>query len=210
MNKIGFVTFATPDYEEKYFKQFEESVKRFCPFAEVILLRKDKLPQPLNTFLRYWWLREAIIETIHDKRFTHVYMIDVDTKFVNDVKEEEIVGDLVAVQHCGYVNQPPFVHPMGYFRTDTQSIYYGGGFIGGRTDIILKLCEEVSLMTESELSLKRIPVWNDETLMNFALNNGLTPTKVLDPSFHYPDHPERYIKEIWGRDYTPKLMLITK
>ena len=211
MNKVGFITFATNDYKEKYYKDFVQSVRVHVPFvAEIILFENPKLPKPLNTLLRYWWIDKAREQFIKDG-FTHLYMIDVDTKFVNDVSVEEIIGDLVAVQHCGYVGKPNFVYPIDpRLDNGNKERYYGGGFIGGKTDTFLELCSRISHITETFLENKSIPIWDDESMLNAMLNTVMRPTKVLDPSFHYPDHPERYIKEIWGRDYTPKLILITK
>jgi len=52
--------------------------------------------------------------------------------------------------------------------------------------------------------------WNDESHWNKYLFDN-PPSVVLDPSYVYPDSLiEGYYKKIWGRDYTPRIITLTK
>ena len=55
-----------------------------------------------------------------------------------------------------------------------------------------------------------VAIWNDETHWNRYLFDN-PPSVILDPGYIYPDSLiEDYYKKIWGRDYTPKIITLTK
>ena len=55
-----------------------------------------------------------------------------------------------------------------------------------------------------------IAIWNDESHWNHYLHDN-TPSVILNPAYIYPDSliAEYYVK-IWGRNYSPKIMTLTK
>ncbi len=55
-----------------------------------------------------------------------------------------------------------------------------------------------------------IPIWNDESAWNKYLFLN-PPTVYLTPSYVYPDSLNTaYYQKLWGRNYVPKLITLTK
>lgn len=55
-----------------------------------------------------------------------------------------------------------------------------------------------------------IPIWNDETAWNKYLFLN-PPSVVLNPSYVYPDSLNTaYYQRVWGRNYVPRLITLTK
>lgn len=143
----------------------------------------------------------------------YLFYFDVDCKFVNLVSTE-IYGDLVGVQHAGYVglNGPTetneksklFLPPERYKR------YFGGGMSGGNSKEYLKLSQWCENKINEDISNGITPIFHDETAINtyFALNE---PDVILSPSFHYPQSNMEHYNRIWNnKNYLPKLLLLDK
>ena len=61
-----------------------------------------------------------------------------------------------------------------------------------------------------EMNKNYIPRWNDESAWNKYLFLN-PPTVYLDPSYVYPDSLiNAYYVKLWGRNFVPKLVTITK
>lgn len=106
-----------------------------------------------------------------------------------------------------------------------EPLYLAGGFQGGRADVFIKAMKEMRDMVDEDFTKNNhIPIWNDESIWN-AYNFYNTPlTKrgipsglmaddvvVLSPSFIYPDSLiGPYYKKLWGKNYVPKIITLTK
>lgn len=145
----------------------------------------------------------------------YLFYVDVDCLFV-DFIGEDILGNLVGVQHCGYVNK------KGPLETNKNSCtyieesnplkyktYFGGGFSGGRSENYIKLSEKCDEWKDLDLSKNIMPIWHDETLINKYFSENY-PDVVLTPSYHYPQSNINYYKNIWKKDYNPKILLLDK
>jgi len=141
-------------------------------------------------------------------KMDYLYYVDADSLFVDSI-DDEILGDLVGVTHCGYYKR------QGTFETNKNSklyhplektknaVYYGGGFSGGLSSKYLELSQE------EDLNNNIMPLWHDETFLNYYFINN-PPQITLSPSYHYPqDNPEIYKK--WSPDnFIPKILLLEK
>lgn len=148
----------------------------------------------------------------------YLYYVDVDSLFVDNITPEEIIGDLVGVQHCGYINQ------TGPYENNSKSSlyvnqhnhhkkyknYFGGGFSGGRKDKYLELSQWCKTMIDLDVSNGVIPIWHDETALNrYFLDHE--PTTILSPSYHYPQSNIEHYKNIWlPQVFQPKILLLDK
>lgn len=180
---------------------------------------------PLPTLHRYHlFLREEELL----KEYDFIYYCDADMKFVSRVGDE-ILGDLVAAQHPMYAirreYQPPyepndksvnFIPRPGRVIDENgkkrfEPLYFAGGFQGGRSENFIAAMKEMKDLVDTDFTDNGyIPIWNDETVWNKYLFTH-PPTVVLNPSYIYPDSLiSNYYMKVWGRNYVPKLITITK
>jgi hypothetical protein len=92
-----------------------------------------------------------------------------------------------------------------------QPLYFAGGFQGGRSENFIKAMKEMKTMVDTDFTDNGyIPIWNDESVWNAYLFKN-PPSVVLNPSYIYPDSLNKaYYQKIWGRNYVPKLVTLTK
>ncbi len=180
---------------------------------------------PLPTLLRYnlFLQQEEYIE-----KFDYLFYIDVDMEIVDWIGEEILGNDLTAAQHPMYALrqnlQPPYepnpnstayIPRPGRIIEENGSkrfepLYYAGGFQGGKTEDFIKAMKVMRKRIDEDMSKNYIARWNDESHWNRYLFE-VPPAIVLNPSYIYPDSliGEYYLK-IWGRNYSPKIMTLTK
>lgn len=145
----------------------------------------------------------------------YLYYIDVDSLFVDNVGKADILSDLVLVQHCGYFNLPGPVeenkNSCMYLEQEKYKFYAGGGFQGGKSGIYLELAKTCYEMIEKDLSNDIIPRWHDETALNWYSAFVKEPSKILTPSYHFPQGETNHYRSIWGKNkFKPKLLLLDK
>lgn len=180
---------------------------------------------PLPTLHRYHlFLRQEELLREYD----YVFYVDADMKFVSRVGNE-ILGDLVGAVHPmyhlrqGYV--PPyepnsassaFIPRTGRVISEGgkkrfQQLYFAGGFQGGRSDKFIEAMKVMKDRIDEDFSKNNYTaIWNDESHWNkYCFENP--PDVVLSPSYIYPDSLiNEYYRPLWGRNYVPKLITITK
>lgn len=185
---------------------------------------------PLPTLFRYslFLKEEALL-----REYDYVFYCDADMAFVSRVGDEILGEGLTIAQHPMYATAKMFVPPyepneksesyiprLGRVTTTNgkkifQPLYLAGGFQGGRTDLWISAMQEMKEMIDKDFSKNYIPIWNDETAWNaYLFKSGLDKdpkTIVLNPSYIYPDSLNKvYYQKVWGRNYVPKLVTITK
>ena len=70
--------------------------------------------------------------------------------------------------------------------------------------------KDMKKMIDDDFSKNYIPIWNDESVWNRYLFEN-PPSVVLSPSYVYPYSLNKvYYQKIWGRNYVPKIITITK
>lgn len=180
---------------------------------------------PMPTLLRY---NLFLQQEEYLKQFDYIFYIDVDMHIVDWIGEEILGNGLTAAQHPMYALrqnlQPPYEpnpNSTAYIprpgrildengKLRFEPLYYAGGFQGGKTEDFIKAMRVMRSNIEKDMNNNYIARWNDESHWNRYLFE-VPPTVVLGPEYIYPDSliADYYIK-IWGRNYSPKIMTITK
>lgn len=179
---------------------------------------------PLPTLHRYHlFLREEKLLSEYD----YVFYCDADMKFVSRVGEE-VLGELVAAPHPGYYVRKEYIPPYEPNSESTSFIprpgrvieenggkrfvpfYAAGGFQGGKADTFISAMKVMRDMIDDDFKNGYIPIWNDESAWNKYLFEN-PPTVYLDPSYVYPDSLNKsYYQKVWGRNFVPRLITVTK
>src|SRR3990167_4813466 len=180
---------------------------------------------PMPTLMRYHLFLQ---QEDYLKQFDYIFYIDVDMR-ITDWIGEEILGDgLTAAQHPMYALRqnynPPhepnpesaaYIPRPGRIKDENgkkrfEPLYFAGGFQGGRAEDFIKAMKEMRKNIDDDFSRNYIAIWNDETHWNKYLFTT-PPAVVLNPSYIYPDSlvADYYVK-VWGRNYSPKIMTLTK
>jgi histo-blood group ABO system transferase len=124
--------------------------------------------------------------------------------FVDQVGDE-ILGERVATLHPGFIGK------RGSYETDPRSLacvyptegayYFAGGFYGGKSEEVLKICRVLSERIDQDLKDGVIAVWHDESHWNrYCIDHP--PTVVLTPSYCYP--------ESWQLGFRKRLLALDK
>ncbi len=186
----------------------------------------ESAPWPMPTLMRYHLMlpQEEVL-----REYDYVFYCDIDMRFVN-VVGDEILGDgLTAAQHPMYAvrrelippyepnpNSSAYIPRPGRVINEPskppkfESLYYAGGFQGGKTDKWIDAMKGMKKSIDDDFVKDYIAIWNDEAHWNKYLFEN-PPSVVLSPSYIYPDSliDEYYVK-VWGKNYPPKLVTITK
>ncbi len=142
---------------------------------------------------------------------------------------DEILGDgLTAAEHPMYSLDTRYIPPYepnpesaayiprpgrisGHGKSKRfRPLYFAGGFQGGRTEPWIAAMKTMKELIDKDFVKNYIPIWNDESVWNrYCFDNP--PGIVLNPSYVYPDSlNSAYYRKIWGRNYVPKIITITK
>ena len=190
----------------------------------VTIFPTEPFQWPLPTLMRYnLFLQQE--EKL--KEYDFLYYVDADMKFVSRVGDE-IFGDLVMAKHPMYDLARMYIPPYepnpksaSYIprpgrvieengKKRFEPLYAAGGFQGGRTDVFIKAMKAMKENIDKNFVKNYVDIWNDETAWNFYLFKH-PPTVVLSPSYVYPDSLNKgYYQKVWGRNYVPKIVTITK
>jgi hypothetical protein len=150
-------------------------------------------------------------------------------KFVSKVGDEILGEGLTAAQHPMYAIRREYIPPYEPNKKSTsyiprpgrvvekdgkkrlEPLYFAGGFQGGRSANFIKAMKVMKEMIDKDFANNSyIPIWNDESAWNAYLFKN-PPTVVLNPSYIYPDSLNKvYYQKLWGRNYVPKIVTLTK
>lgn len=182
---------------------------------------------PMPTLMRYHLFLQ---QEEYLQKFDYIFYIDVDMRIVDWIGEEILGDGLTAAEHPMYRLKPNFYPPYepninsaAYIRRPGKVIidengkqrfnpyYYAGGFQGGRTGDFIKAMKVMRKNIDHDFDNNYIAIWNDESHFNKYLFDN-PPSVVLSPSYIYPDSliSDYYVKQVWGRNYSPKIMTLTK
>ena len=191
----------------------------------VKVFETEPIEWPMPTLMRYHLFLQ---QEEYLSQFDYIFYIDVDMR-ITDWIGEEILGDgLTAATHPMYYLRHNYIPPYepnpessAYIprpgriieesgKKRFEPLYYAGGFQGGRTEDFIKAMKEMRKNVDDDFTRNYIAIWNDETHWNKYLFNN-PPAIVLNPSYIYPDSlvAEYYVK-LWGRNFSPKIMTLTK
>lgn len=144
------------------------------------------------------------------KEFDYVYLFDADVDLVDTVGEE-VLQDLVGVLHPWKILEDKSVYPYetrqestAYVRDDQRNKYYAAAFVGGKSEVFLKMAEVISSrVTEDEKNCVTA-IWHDESHLNkYFVEN---PPTDLSPSYMFPEELIGNSRYPWS----PKIVAINK
>lgn len=192
----------------------------------VTVIPTEPCPWPLPTLHRFHlFLRQE--EKL--KEYDYIFYCDADMQFVSKVGDEILGDGLTSAQHPMYAIRreylPPYepnpkstsyIHRPGRVvnvdgKKRFETLYFAGGFQGGKTEDFITAMKSMVDMIDTDFSKNNyIPIWNDESVWNKYLLTT-PPSVVLSPSYIYPDSLNKaYYRKVWGRNYVPKLVTLTK
>jgi hypothetical protein len=164
-------------------------------------------PWPHATLYRFHFFKKYMSKiTGH-----YVFYIDADTIITAPISKD-VLSPRTVVAHCGFVNGG------GSFETNPKSMafvpmsmrkeYVGGGFFGFDLVNFKLITDKAIEMINADLSAGIMPVWQDESVLNCIIAN-MGYTKLLSPSYHYPEANPR-IWNSWKEQYPCKILLLNK
>lgn len=208
--------------------QFVKSVR---DMPGVSVFPTESIEWPFPTLLRYnLFLQQE--EKLKD--YDYIFYCDVDMQFANVVGDEILGLGLTVAPHPGYATKkemwPPYEpnpDSASYIKRPGKVVimdgkprfmpfYCAGGFQGGTSETFIKAMKETKNLIDKDLSKNYIPIWNDETAWNkfvfdLQTDEEISRTVFLTPAYIYPDSLiNEYYTKIWGRNYQPKLITLTK
>lgn len=208
----GAKKFFLPHHEVDYFV-WSDLPKEETDKYEATIFQTESVEWPLPTLFRYhlFLQQEELL-----KKYDYVFYCDIDMVFANYIGDEVLGEGITAALHPMYALRNNFVAPFepnnesaAYVPFDNN--YYAGGFQGGKAKEFIKAMKEMKKTIDIDFENNNyIARWNDESHWNKYLKDN-PPSIVLSPAYIYPDSliNEYYIK-IWGRNYSPKLITLTK
>lgn len=220
----GAKRFFLPGHDVSYFVWSDMPKDKI---SAMTVFETEPMPWPMPTLMRYHLFLQQ--EEILNK-YDYFFFCDVDMQFVNIVGDEILGKGLTAALHPGYCTRkelyPPyepdkqsasFIQRPGKVVNDNgkpryMPMYFAGGLMGGVAKKFLKACKKMKDLVDKDLAKNRIPIWNDESVWNKYLEKTPEDLVVLTPSYIYPDSliKEYYIPVVWGQDYQPKIVTLTK
>lgn len=185
----------------------------------------DSMEWPYPTLMRYHFFLK---QKEYLEKFDYLFYLDLDTRVVGIVGDEIFGDGLTAAPHPGYAirqnlwapleanpDSAAFIKQPGHIvemngKPLFAPFYAAGGFQGGTAKSFIPAMEAMQASIDTDLDKGYIARWNDESHWNKYLFDN-PPAVYLDVSYVYPDSMiQDYYVKIWGRDYTPRLMTITK
>ena len=224
---IGFLIVATGKYDiflkplidsieklvlpknKKYYNIFTDKDNLNIESVEYSIFPIEHRPFPYPTLNRFHFF-DSYKESIKGEQLIY---IDADT-LIKDKIGTEIITPITATQHCGYVNKwgtfEKRMESKCYVNRFEGKNYYGGGFYSFDKPNFLKMIQECKDMVDWESERGRVPVWHDESVINKYLVAN-RPTRVLSPSYHFPENNQKIYESWGGREKFPcKILLLDK
>ncbi|MCH9612147.1 MAG: O-antigen biosynthesis glycosyltransferase WbnI [Chlamydiia bacterium] len=199
---VGLCIMATGKYLEYAERCIDSARKHFCPNStvtfflftdgnpkaakDVVKVHQERLGWPKDTLLRF----DVYLKNSHlFAKMDYIFATDADMLFVADVGEE-ILGEIVATQHPGYMGQRGTYeeNPLSTacVKKDEGEYYFCGGFYGGSQEGFIQILSTTMDQINRDLEKNFIAVWHDESHLNrFFIDHK--PSKVLSPSYCYPE-----------------------
>lgn len=228
--KTGILLICVGQYDQ-FLHPMLDSIEKFWTHDKEIFLFTDKpskyLDQegvtvfgiPFQKFPSCSMFRYHYFNQVKDYfDVDYLYYVDVDARFV-DYVGDEIIGDLVAVQHCGFVNKEGTFEERQqsqfYVAPVERKTYFGGGFQGGETSWYMQASQILAAKIDKDIKNDIIPVHHDESAWNWYCNKHLNTggqITQLSPEYHYPENDEYFSLNCWNGEYPykPKLLLLEK
>ena len=224
--EVGFLIVATGKYDV-FVETLIESIEKFVlpknkKYYNIFTDKDIKIkgvnyqilpiehrPFPYPTLKRFHFFNTYSDKIIGEQ----LIYIDADTLIKENIGTE-ILYPITVTQHCGFVNKLGSFEKRQlskcYVPVREAKNYYGGGFYSFNRDEFFKMSSFCMTIINLDESMGIIPIWHDESAINKYLTT-LVPTKVLSPSYHYPENNHK-IYESWGgrEKFICKILLLDK
>lgn len=163
------------------------------------------------------------------KEYDYIFYMDADMRVVSKISDEILGDGLTAAEHPMYSLRWEYIPPYEPNKNSTAYVkrpgrvvdyngkprfkpfYYGGGFQGGKTKEYMKAMQTMKKNIDKDFDNNYVAIWNDESHWNKYLFDYQKDLVVLSPSYIYPDSLiKEYYSKIWGCEYEPKIITLTK
>jgi len=226
--KIGLLLISTKAYRQFVLPLLETVWGYFMPdnLVNVYLFTDKKLPViggvkqfiiPPYGFPEATMFRYKIFTHFKDEIDADFLLYsDVDMKIVDFIREDIIPNGktdngILAVRHPGFYARGGGSWEKrreSSFYTPNPKAYYCGGVQGGLRDKYLEVAEILSKVIDYDLNRGVVPIWHDETAINWWLANNPN-FKELTPQYCYPDKQDTANR--WGLgEIKPKILALSK
>lgn len=185
-------------------------VKNKRYFERVKIHKVEHKPFPFPTLHRFHFFQANRDYLQAD----HFFYVDVDARFCAPITDE-ILGERVGVQHCGYVGERGTYetnpNSLSYVAPNEGKTYFGGGFWGFSESEFWWTVDNAVDMIDADAQNGIVPVWHDESVLNRLMIDN-PPDVVLSPSYHFPENnPHIYGKwQRLGLSFECKILLLDK
>lgn len=199
---VCLITVVSGEVYERYAKNLFTSAKEHFQMPLKMVQLEGMPGWPAATLYRY-----HVILNWHCQ-CDYVFLCDADMRFEAPIGKE-ILGELVATQHPGYVERKDFPYedrPESTAFVASGDAYYAGGFVGGEREAFLDLAQKIVFAIDEDSENGILARWHDESHLNHVLAD-FPPTVTLSPSYCYPDDATGYP---WLKRYERKLVALDK
>ena len=227
MRSVGIIFIGTGKYHI-FFDDFYHSINKYfltdCKKTFFVFTNKDNIHRfknknvvlreienrewPFPTLMRFKYIIEN--KNVFDQT-NYLFYIDADLHAVNKIESKEIFVEgkpYIAIQHPGYYDNPYSgdfeKNELSYASVANDkecdlSQYLCGGFWGSDTKRILKMCDNLSLNVDIDLSKNIIAKWHDESHVNKYFSKIRNKINSLHPGYCYPEtHKEHDLYEFYS------------
>lgn len=193
---------------------------------DIYLQETAGIDWPAPTLMRYHLF---LNEEEKLKEYDYIFYLDADMRVVDKISDEVLGMGITAAEHPMYSLKsqyiPPYepnkastayIHRLGQITDDNGSrrfkpYYVAGGFQGGTSAHFIEAMKTMKANIDKDFNNNYTAIWNDESHWNKYLWDYSGDLIVLSPSYIYPDSLiKEYYIPLWGRDYPPKIITITK
>jgi hypothetical protein len=176
-----------PNHDVTYFVFSDSSIEG----NDIISVYQKKENWPLGTLMRFSMYAKQKEALSH---YNYIFAIDADMLCYNYIGDE-ILEERVGTAHPGFAMHrssfPPSFDPnrescVYIPENERAGTYFAGAFYGGSQKEFVKLVETCSQTVRLDLSHGIIAEYHDENHLNWYFRKN-KPTKILSPSYCYPD-----------------------
>lgn len=194
-------SFFLPGHDKKYFIFTDGDLEMYFGkkqgAPDVVKIHQEKLGWPFDSMLRFHMFLSIKEELL---KMDYIFFMNANNQVVSTVDESVLpvssICGIVSAIHPGFHGREK--NQYTYERRPESSLfvpfgsennYYQGCFNGGRSDSFLLMSEILRSKIDSDLNNNIIPVWHDESALNWYLIDK--DPLVLGPNYAYPEHNTR-------------------
>jgi len=183
--------------------------------ANIVADQDDVIILPYQQF---GWPYDALVRCCAYLKYQHhlsamdyLFAGDADLLFVNEISDE-ILSESVGVLHAAFIGKSGSPETRqescAYLDPAIARPYFAAGFYGGSAKQFLQQAAGMKDAIEQDLRHDIIAIWHDESYLNRYFADH-PPTKILSPSYCFPDNPVHI--QLWNiGQLTPRIIALTK